>query len=184
MHIHFLIPRAPSLASRIYIVLLTLTLSLVNSTTQAEDLPKAGYEPGFSNIVKIAGELHAALEPKKQQLVQPGIILLDSLPTPFVAPIVLEQNGQTQRTVELSAGLIQFINFVAHAKALSEPGNDFVKTYALRASSAPTPPAVAEGLPQDKAWAFDVMNIQAGQFNQMAGALVAMDYAHHYLGHY
>ena len=28
------------------------------------------------------------------------------------------------------------------------------------------------------------MNHQASQFNQMAGALIAIEMAHHYLGHY
>jgi hypothetical protein len=35
-----------------------------------------------------------------------------------------------------------------------------------------------------KAWAFNTMNHQVSHFNQIAGALIAIDMAHHYLGHY
>jgi hypothetical protein len=98
--------------------------------------------------------------------------------------LVQIKDGQAERTVQVSPGFIHFINSLSHAKALSEANTDVVKAYAARLAASPLPPAVTDGMAPEKAWGFDVMNVQAGQFNQMAGAMVAIDFAHHYLGHY
>lgn len=163
---------------------------LVTATTWAEDGAaepplKAGYESGVPNVLKIAGDLHVALAPKQQQLVQAQPVYLEKLTTPCIAPVEVASGPNPQHTVQFSAGFIELVNAVAHARALTEPGNDFVKAYAARLAAAKDVlPSVAQGLPPEKAWGFDTMNVQAGQFNQLAGALVAIDLAHHYLGHY
>ncbi len=143
-----------------------------------------GYTFGFAQVSKLANELHAALEPKKKQAIQPGILLAENVPSPSAGPVEIQKNGQLQHTVQISAGCIRFLNSVSHAKALSAGDNDVVKAYAVRVAAADIPPAVTDGMAPEKAWPADVMNIQATQFNQMAGAIVAIDYAHHYLGHY
>ncbi len=148
--------------------------------------PKAGYESGLANILKISTDLHVALPQKQQQLVQGQPVFLEGMTTPCITPVEVSSGADPQRTVQISAGFIQLVNAVAHARALSEPGHDFVKTYAARLASAPGEalPPVTEGVAPEKAWDFDTMNVQAGQFNQLAGALIAIDLAHHYLGHY
>jgi hypothetical protein len=152
---------------------------------RAGDVPKVGYETGLENIRKIAGELHVALDPKSQKAVEATPHYVESIKTPCIAPVEIQAGPQAQKTVEISAGFIDLINALSHAKALSESGNDYLKSYAARLASAnDNLPAVTEGLSAEKAWGFDTMNAQAGQFNQMAGALLAIDLAHHYLGHY
>lgn len=149
------------------------------------DAPKQGYETGFANITKIASELHIALEPKRQQVVSPVPVLLDTASTPSIAPIEIGTGADAKNTVQISSGFIQLLNSLSHAKALSESGDSFLKEYASRLASADEKmPVVTDGVAPEKAWSFDAMNVQAGQFNQMAGALLAIDLAHHYLGHY
>ncbi len=164
---------------------------LVAAAARADDAPattpppKAGYDAGLTNILKIAGDLHVALAPKQQQLVQGAPVYLEQVRTPCIAPIEVSSGAEAHRTVQISAGFIQLVNSIAHARALTAPGNDAVKAYAARlAASGDQLPSAAEGVAPDKAWDFDTMNVQAGQFNQLAGALVAIDLAHHYLGHY
>jgi len=180
---HLFLAATPRAASRATLVAVVFWL-FATAVGRADDPLRKGYDSGFSNIKKIAGELHAALEPRKQQAVQPGIILLETVQTPCVSPVEIQNDGQVLRTVQFSTGAIHFINSVSHAKALSQDDSNVIKAYAARLAPSALPPALADGMPPEKAWAFDVMNIQTGQFNQMAGALVAIDYAHHYLGHY
>ena len=180
---HLFLAATPRAASRATLVAVVFWL-FATAVGRADDPLRKGYDSGFSNIKKIAGELHAALEPRKQQAVQPGIILLETVQTPCVSPVEIQNDGQVLRTVQFSTGAIHFINSVSHAKALSQDDSNVIKAYAARLAPSALPPALADGMPPEKAWAFDVTNIQTGQFNQMAGALVAIDYAHHYLGHY
>jgi hypothetical protein len=180
---HLFYAATPRAASRATLVAVVFWL-FATAVGRADDPLRKGYDSGFSNITKIAGELHAALEPRNQQAVQPGIILLEAVQAPCVSPVEIQKDGHVLRTVQFSTGAIHFINSVSHAKALSQDDSNVIKAYAARLAPSALPPAVADGMPPEKAWAFDVMNIQTGQFNQMAGALVAIDYAHHYLGHY
>lgn len=179
-------PALPWLPILTAAVLWLLALALARAQDPATPPPRPGYETGLTNILKLAGDLHVALDPKKQQAVHAMPVYLGELATPCLAPIEIQEAGSVRHTVQFSAGFILLANSLAHAKALTEPGNDFLKAYAARlaAASGDALPPVAEGLAPDKAWSFDTMNVQAGQFNQMAGALIAVDLAHHYLGHY
>jgi hypothetical protein len=148
--------------------------------------PRGDYETGLTNILKIASELHIALDPRKQQGVQAIPVYLEQVSTPCITPIEIHDGAEARKTVQISAGFIRLMNSVAHAKALSET-DELVKAYAARLASMAGDtalPSVTQGLDPAKAWDFETMNIQASQFNQMAGALVAIDLAHHYLGHY
>lgn len=164
------------------VVLVTLTIGMLSAGVSYADDP-VRYESGYFTIAKLAGELHAALDSRKQQTVQRDLTLLESMPSPCLGPMEL-QDGQVQKTVQLSAGFVVFINSLSHARALSNPAADVLKAYATRVASSAFPPLVTDGMDPEKAWNFEVMNAQAGQFNQMAGGLVAIEFAHHYLGHY
>lgn len=167
-------------------VWLVATAARGDDTPEATPPPKPGYEAGLTNILKIAGELHVALAPKQQQIVQGDPVYLDQITTPCIAPVEVASGAEPRRTVQISAGFIQLVNSLAHARAMTEPGNDVVKAYAARLASAGGDrlPSVTQGVAPEKAWDFDTMNVQAGQFNQLAGSLIAIDLAHHYLGHY
>jgi len=119
---------------------------------RAGDAPKVGYETGLENIRKIAGELHVALDPKSQKAVEATPHYVESIKTPCIAPVEIQAGPQAQKTVEISAGFIDLINALSHAKALSESGNDYLKSYAARLASANDKlPAVTEGLSAEKA---------------------------------
>jgi hypothetical protein len=172
-------------ASKLLFTFAVLPLSaFITGVARADDAPKPGYESGLPQIRKLAKELHVALESRKQQAVQPEITLADSIQVPYVGPARMKDGQAEAPAVHVSPGFIRFVNSLSHAKALGQDGVDVIKSYAARVAAASLPPSVTDGMAPEKAWEFDVMNVQAGQFNQMAGALVAIDFAHHYLGHY
>jgi hypothetical protein len=159
---------------------------LVRSLVRAEPEPARGYETSHATVQKIARELHEALEPAVRGRVQPGVAYLEQMPAPYLQPVLMQAGDKPCRTVAVSAGLVDLLNALTHAKALDEIERGFYRKFlATLATPAGTggPPAVRPGTPQT-AWGFDTMNHQTSLFNQMAGTLVAIKMAHHYLGHY
>jgi hypothetical protein len=142
-----------------------------------------GYETGLPAIQKINNELYTALDAKKRGQIQKEPIVLEQLTTPCLAP-ALTPDGSGQ-TVEFSAGFIALINQFSHAKAIEEAEKGFLKKFAAtlagQTGEKALTPLATEGT---KFWDADTMNYQVGNFNQMAGTLIAIDLAHHYLGHY
>lgn len=145
--------------------------------------PQPGYETGLPAIQKINSELFTALDAKKRGQIQKEPIVLEQLAAPCLAP-ALTPDGSGQ-TVELSAGFIALMNQFSHAKAIEEADKGFLKKFAATLSGQTgekaLTPLLAEGT---NVWDADTMNYQVGNFNQMAGTLIAIDLAHHYLGHY
>ena len=145
--------------------------------------PQPGYETGVPAIQKINNELYTALDPKRRGQIQKEPIVLEQVAAPLLAP-ALTPDGSGQ-TVQLSAGFIALINQFSHAKAIEEADKGFLKKFAATLSGQTGEKALSP-LPVEgtNAWDADTMNSQAGNFNQMAGTLIAIDLAHHYLGHY
>jgi hypothetical protein len=81
--------------------------------------------------------------------------------------------------------LIDVLNYVSHAKAVDNvDAGFFTKAINSLASENGTRLAALYQPTHKKSWAFNTMNWQLSHFNQMAAGLIAIDMAHHYLGHY
>ncbi len=180
MHIRSLLSaRRPWLAWPV--IALVLCAAQVRASEPAA--PQPGYETGLPAIQKINNELYTALDAKKRGQIQKEPIVLEQITAPCLAP-ALTPDGIGQ-TVEMSAGFIALMNQFSHAKAIEEAEKGFLKKFAATLSGQTgekaLTPLAAEGT---KVWDADTMNYQVGNFNQMAGTLIAIDLAHHYLGHY
>ena len=172
--------------SRLALLVLTLLLAASSSSTHASDAPKQAYETSFANITKISAELHLALAPAKRSQVHGELVLLESGNIPCITPAVADRNGSAANIVRVSAGFVEWINRASHARALDESKEGTFTRYLTAATPGSNGefPAVGKDLAPEILWSFDTMNHQAGIFNQMSGALLAIDMAHHYLGHY
>ncbi len=161
--------------------IITLGLSLCASQAVT---PAKNYETGFKSISKISTELYNALDGKKRGQLLPIPVLLQNYPTPYVEPGIYSDGTKVWQAVSLSSGLVDFLNCLSHAKAMEAGDRSAYSRYVegLRNTSAGMPAAQAVANNMD--WSFDTMNHQVSHFNQMAGALVAIEMAHHYLGHY
>jgi hypothetical protein len=144
------------------------------------------YTPGFSMAMKLGGDLHDALQQKEFDQLDAQAIALQPQDTPLISPVAVTADKRVQRQVELSAGFIDLVNRLCHAKAINkvQPGyfDQYVANLARTAAAnpaAPLPPIV-----DPRFWTEDILNDQLSYFNQMMGMMMAINMSHHYLGHY
>ena len=145
----------------------------------------APYDTGFETIAGITAALHHTLERSQRSGLRPSPILLENFPIPYLQT---QKSGAPQpiRTVYISSGFVVLLNFISHAKAIDGLSRGFL-TKSLSNLSTDVQDGRLPGLPAEaarNARSFETMNRQASYFNQMAGALVAVDMAHFSLGHY
>lgn len=139
-------------------------------------------------MVTMGQTLYKGISPKYRPLVYSRPVNLQTDLVPYVRPEVIEYPDMKEpwRVVFISVGFVELVNYVAHAKAIDAVEKGFFQNYVLSLASA-----VAEkGIPQlpritDRRWWTDPMvNAQESDFNQMVGIVLAIEIAHHYLGHY
>jgi len=153
------------------------------SSSHAQQPP--GYETGFETISRITGDLHQALDRSQRPALYPAAFLLTNLPTPWLQAYPVKGATNATRAVCLSRGYVDLLNFISHAKAIDGVSHGFfIKAMARLAleGGEQLPDLQADSI--HNSWSFETMNRQASSFNQMAGALVAIEMAHAYLGHY
>ncbi len=152
----------------------------------AGNVTAIGYETGYDNVVRLTGDLCRALKPESRQRLLSVPVLLEKVEAPFVHPSEFSDGTNTWRAVFVSGGFVTLLNHLSHAKAidLSQRGflDRYVETLGVESGAKPLAAVALPG--QQSHWSFNTMNQQAGTFNQMAGAFIAIDLAHHYLGHY
>jgi hypothetical protein len=144
------------------------------------------YEMGFRNVTNINADLVLALDPPKRRQVSSNTLLLGTVRLPCLASAPGANPDAPGEPVRISSSFIDFINRVAHAKAVDESERGFFLRYATRLGEDPRTTLAPDFdvlLPQ-RAWSFNTMNRQASHFNQMVGGLLGIEHAHHYLGHY
>ncbi len=167
---------------RIAVILFAIALS-----AKAELLAQArAYPSGFSVVLKLASELYDALPSCYSGQVNPQTVALQPQLMPVVAPVATTEDARAMRQVCLSAGFIDMVNHICHAKAVDriEPGffDSYVKNLAQLSASDSS--ASAPNIVNPRYWRDDVMNDQLSYFNQVIGFMTALNLSHHYLGHY
>jgi len=147
--------------------------------------PHVYTETSLKAVRKIESDLYETLDEQYQRSVSPNAIRVESLDAPVITPIPgADENKSNQ--VFVSAGYIDLMNYVAHAKAIDriQPGYfaQYVQNLARDTGSGapPQPPDIME----DRYWTEAVMNNQISYFNQMLGMTTAINLSHHYLGHF
>lgn len=153
-------------------------------TARADDAPHA-YPSGFSVALDRGDDLSQALPDKFGKELAEKPIALQPQDLPQITPIESRDESKVLRQVSVSAGFIDLVNHLAHAKAIDriQPGfyDQYVQNIARTATDQSVPlPTIAT----DRYWQDDVMNDQGSYFNQMIGMLVAINLSHHYLGHF
>jgi hypothetical protein len=163
-----------------------LFLALACSVTGLGTGADRTYAPGFSMAMKLGGELREALPQKFYDQMDAQAIALQPQDFPLISPVATGGENRVQRQVELSAGFIDLVNHLCHAKAIDKVQPGYFDQYVgilARAGvtdpAAPMPPIV-----EPRFWSEDIVNDQLGYFNQMMGTMMAISMSHHYLGHY
>jgi hypothetical protein len=173
--------RCDDIKAKFCALLLIMTWSAQGSV----EAPQYAYPSGFSVALKMAGELSDALDATQSCQLAPQPVALEPQDFPIIMPIVNKAEKKVLRQVSISAGLIDLVNHISHAKAIDRIQPGYFDQYVLnfvRATGdtfAVQPPSMVD----PRYWTNDVLNDQLSYFNQMIGMLMAINLAHHYLGH-
>ena len=144
------------------------------------------YTPSFSMAMKLGGDLHDALPQQYFDKLDALPIALQPQDLPLICPVAVNADNRLQCQVELSAGFIDLVNRLCHAKAIDKIQHGFFDQYVanLARLSAADPAAPPPPIVEARYWNEDILNDQLGSFNQMMGMMMAINMSHHYLGHY
>jgi len=146
--------------------------------------PAHSYTSGFSIALKIGEGLYEALPDKFGNQIYAQPVTLQPQDMPVIAPVVMTDESKTEREVSISAGFIDLMNHVAHAKAIDKIQPGFFEAYIKNLSRMTAEPYVLPDMVDARYWTDDVMDDQISYFNQMTSMLMAINLSHHYLGHY
>ena len=163
-----------------------LLMALACSTFGLSFAADRVYAPGFSMAMKLGGDLHDALPQNYFDQLDAMPIALQPQDLPLISPVAVNAENRLQRQVEVSAGFIDLVNRLCHAKAIEKIQPGFFDQYVANLArlcaadpAAPPPPIV-----EPRFWTDDILNDQISSFNQMMGMMMAINMSHHYLGHY
>jgi hypothetical protein len=144
------------------------------------------YPSGLLVVSNLGNDLYLTLDPKFQHSLDPNPVTLENMESPVITPVAANGGNKNSGVVSISAGYIDLVNHLAHAKAIDRVQPGYFAQYALNlaresgSNSRAQPPDIID----DRYWKADVMNEQSSYFNQMVGMTLALNLAHHYLGHF
>jgi hypothetical protein len=158
--------------------------AVFSASSQAAD-PLRAYPSGFSVALDRGGDLSEALPPKFGSLLAPQPIALQPQDLPQITPIASRDENKVLRQVSVSAGFIDLVNHLSHAKAIDRIQPGYFDQYVQNIARTVGDDSIQLPVMLDaRFWKDDVINDQAGYFNQMIGMMVAINLSHHYLGHF
>ena len=144
------------------------------------------YDSGYHTMARLADDLYRALPKEKRVGLLARPILLDNIKTPYLQPGAQAKDGTNLHAVFVSPALFEVLNYISHARAVESADNGFFAkaVNSLACDNGDKGLAPLYQPTHEKSWAFNTMNWQLGYFNQMAAGLMAIEMAHHHLGHY
>jgi hypothetical protein len=159
--------------------------ALMPALAETNSVPHV-YASGFMMVSTLGNTLYRTLDPKFQKVLDPNPVQVENMDAPVITPIAMPDGDKMLGEVSISAGYIDLLNHLAHAKAIDriEPG--YFAKYALNLArpsggdTLPDPPNMID----NRYWTPAVMNDQIGYFNQMIGLSLALNLSHHYLGQF
>jgi len=144
------------------------------------------YDSGYQTMARLADDLYRALPKEKRGTLLARPVLLDNIKAPYLQPGAQAKDGTNLHAVFVSPALFEVLNYISHARAVESVDDGFfakaVNSLACDNGDKGLPPLYQPT--HEKSWAFNTMNWQLGYFNQMAAGLMAIEMAHHHLGHY
>ena len=147
--------------------------------------PPRTYKTGFAANIRIGIELYQALEPQYQRKIYAQPVALEPDAMPYVRSVEERHPDYPEpvRRVLLSAGFVDLMNNVAHAKAIDTFEKGYFKKYVIQLSQETGSSTLAElpRLSDPRFWTDHMMNQQRSYFHQMIGMVLAIELSHFYL---
>jgi hypothetical protein len=160
------------------------TLVPVGSGADSSQAPR--YKTNYKTIRMLGLDIYKSLKLKVREQINPEPVSIETDVTPFIKMVEYKEGGQPMRFTFVSAGFIDLVNNVAHAKAIDTVQKGYFEKYVLSLSQETGEKELRElpDLDNTKYWTDTVLNEQISNFNQMVGTAVAIKLAHFYQGHY
>jgi len=149
-----------------------------------EQIPR--YKTGFATVVKIGADIQKVIDEKYKDVINEIPVFLETDLMPSIKPVEYTGTNQPMRAVFISAGFIDLINLVSHAKAIDSIQKGYFEKYILilsKESGKKELAPLSEGN-NEKFNTESIYNTQRSYFNQMAGMVLGIELSHHYLGHF
>jgi hypothetical protein len=176
--------------ARTFYILLTLAVSFLGSSTLAQPNSPDGltYKTGYSAMMKLGRSLYDQLDDESKKVISDQPISMDVDMSPFARLLYYPDpdGGKPLRGVWISAGFIDLVNHVAHAKSIDRDKKGYFQKYLLQLTQESGDKEL-KPLPDDtnpKFWTDDMLNDQQSNFNSIVGIVVGIKMAHHTLGHF
>lgn len=139
---------------------------------------------GFTETIRVGDQLFEALDEKKKKDVAPHPVALDTELKPYVRSGEFVHDGRSLKVVYISAGFMELVRNIAHAKAIEavEPGyfQKYVSMLAVDQTSVPPLPDGNEARFKTES----ILGKRQDYYGQMISMVMAIELSHHYLGHY
>jgi hypothetical protein len=144
------------------------------------------YKTGYSVIMALGADLYKSLDDKLKPMVNSQPIFLETDMMPSIKLVEYDDEPKPMRAVFISAGFIDLMNNVAHAKAIDPIEKGYFQKYIIALAQEAGDKELRElpNLRNKKYWTDDLLNAQKSNFNQMVGMVVAIELSNHYLGHF
>ena len=139
---------------------------------------------GFSETIRVGDQLFQALDEKKRKDVAPHPVALETELKPYVRSGEFSHDGKSLKVVYISAGFMELIRNIAHAKAIDavEPGY-FQKYVTLLSGDRAGVPALP-GADDARFKAEGILGKRQDYYGQMISMVMGIELSHHYLGNY
>jgi hypothetical protein len=159
---------------------------ILTTTAQSSDTDVPTYKTGYTSVRRLGLDLWRALKPKYRRGIHPDPIAFETDTKPFVHVVEYAEEPNPMPAVMISAGFIDLVNNIAHAKAIDKFQKGYFKKYVLSLAQESGEQELKElpGLEDKRFWSLDVLNEQLSNFNQIVGVVVGIKLSHHYLGQY
>jgi hypothetical protein len=161
---------------------------LVCSASNAQPANPQGpvYRSDYSTLMALGRDLYSQLPPDAREMICSQPISLDPDLTPFIRLLYYPDQPKAIRGIWISAGLIDLVSRMAHAQAIDKVQKGYLAGYvdALAEERNQKPAVPLPNISNPAYWTHEVLNEQLSNFNSIIGALLGINLAHHYLGHY
>ena len=139
---------------------------------------------GFSETIRVGDQLFQALDEKKRKDIAPHPVALETELKPYVRSGEFSHDGKSLKVVYISAGFMELIRNIAHAKAIDavEPGY-FQKYVTLLSGDKAGVPALI-GADDARFKTEGILGKRQDYYGQMISMVMGIELSHHYLGNY
>jgi hypothetical protein len=144
------------------------------------------YSTSWATVSKLSFDIHKSLKPEFRARIHQEPVSLETDVKPFVKLEEFPDEKKPLPMIFISLGFVDLINNLGHAMAIGESEKGYFQKYIdiLSQEKGEMELQQLPGIEKAAYWTDDMLNGQLSNFNSIAGMLVSLNFAHHYLGQF